>query len=48
MNKTQIKYIEEKLFEKYRNKARIRIMIRNQLKKMNMKPVGYKFNEEGD
>lgn len=48
MNKTQIKYIEEKLFKKYRNKARINIMILNQLKKMNMKPIGYKFNEEGN
>lgn len=48
MNKTQMKHIEKKLFKKYRNKARINIMILNQLKKMNIKPVGYKFNEEGD
>lgn len=48
MNKTKMKHIDEKLFSHYRNKARINIMIRNQLKKMNIKPVGYKFNEEGD
>ena len=47
MNKATLIKLDKR-FGKYKNKFRINLMIRRQLKQLNIKPAGYINNENGN
>lgn len=48
MNKATLIKMDNKQFGRYKNKFRINLMIRSQLKWLNIKPSGYINNENGN